>query len=226
MAFFNTLIAQTGDSRQNLIDTPFVQACLRGEVWPESYRAFLQETYHHARHTVPILRACRDALKDRPVWLVAALDEYIDDEQGHGERILNDITASGGDAQSVRHGTPNAATELLVACAYDMIDRHQAIGVFGMLHVLEGTTVALALAATDRIQQGLRWPDQAFTYLRSHGTFDRERIAQFAMLMDEIDKEIDRRTIIDSARMFYRLYGDMLRSLPQVSLRSAHCDPA
>ena len=46
------------------------------------------------------------------------------------------------------------------------------------------------------------------------------------MLMDEIDKEIDRRTIIDSARMFYRLYGDMLRSLPQVSLRSAHCDPA
>ena len=214
MPFFNTLIAQTSDARQELVESPIVQACLRGEVSHESYRAFLQEAYHHVRHTVPLLKACRAALKDGPTWMLDALDEYIDEEQGHDEWILNDIAAAGGDAQAVRDGAPGAATDTMVTYAYDMIATRNPLGFFGMVHVLEGTSVALALAAADRIQQGLQLPDQAFSYLRSHGTLDREHIAHFALLMDEIDNEADQAAIVDAARTFYRLYGNILRGLP------------
>lgn len=230
MAFFTTLIAQTSDSRQDLIDTPVVQACLRGKVSPESYRALLQETYYLMRRTAAILRACRDDLNDRPAWLITALDGYIGDQQAGEDRILNDFIALGGDAHALRLGAPRAPTTILVACACDMVAQHRPMGVFGLVHVLETASVALALAATDRIQQCLQWPDHAFTYLRSFGTADRDRIAQCAMLMDEIVSASDQQVIIESARMFYRLYGDVLRGLPagHPAAAAAHpdCAPA
>ena len=83
-----------------------------------------------------------------------------------------------------------------------------------MVHVLEGTSVSLALLAADAIQQPLGLPDAAFSYLRSHGTLDREHIAHFARLMDRIDDAQDQADIVHAARAFFRLYGDVFRSLP------------
>ena len=88
------------------------------------------------------------------------------------------------------------------------------MGFFGMVHVLEGTSVALALLAADRIQQMLGLPDSAFTYLRSHGVLDQQHTAHFALLMDRVDDPQDQAAIIHAAAMFYRLYGNVFRGLP------------
>ena len=155
----------------------------------------------------------------------AALDEYIEEEAGHDAWILDDIAATGGDAAAVRGGQPGAATEVMVAYAYDTIARGNPLGFLGMVHVLEGTSVALALAAADRIQQGLGLPDSAFTYLRSHGTLDREHTAQFEQLVDAIDERADQDAIVHAARMFYRLYGDVFRGLPLPAAAPAASQP-
>ncbi|MGN6827945.1 TenA family transcriptional regulator [Paucibacter sp. M5-1] len=214
MSFHTQLLAQTADARQALLGTPIIQGCLRGEVSLPSYIAFLTEAYHHVRHTVPLLRACKAALPERNRWLEGPLDEYIEEEQGHDEWILNDIKACGGDAEAVRHGRPGAATELMVAYAYDTIARVNPLGFFGMVLVLEGTSVSLALMAADQIQQPLGLPDAAFSYLRSHGTLDREHIQHFELLMAQIEDPRDQADIIHAARVFFRLYGDVFRSLP------------
>jgi heme oxygenase len=83
-----------------------------------------------------------------------------------------------------------------------------------MVYVLEGTSVALALEAADAIQKPLALPDQAFSYLRSHGQLDQEHTAHFAMLMDRIDEPQDQQAIVQAAREFFQLYGDIFRSLP------------
>jgi hypothetical protein len=83
-----------------------------------------------------------------------------------------------------------------------------------MVHVLEGTSVALALQAADAIQKPLSLPDSAFSYLRSHGTLDQEHTAHFALLMDRIDNTRDQDDIVHAARAFYRLYGEVFRGLP------------
>jgi acyl-CoA synthetase (AMP-forming)/AMP-acid ligase II len=214
MNFYPQLLAQTADARQALLATPIIQGCLRGEVSLPSYLAFLREAYHHVRHTVPLLRACKAALPPRLHWLKGALDEYIEEETGHDEWILADIAACGGDAQAVRAGRAGHATEVMVAYAYDTIARGNLLGFFGMVHVLEGTSVALALMAADAIQKPLDLPDRAFSYLRSHGTLDIEHTALFARLMDRIDDARDQSDIVHAARAFYRLYGDVFRSLP------------
>ena len=212
--FFDRLQLDTAADRSTLIASPIVQGALRGEVSLASYLAFLREAYHHVRHTVPLLAACRDRLPPHLDWIRPALDEYIDEETGHDEWILDDIMAAGGDAQAVRDGRAGTATEVMVAYAYDTIARGNPLGFLGMVHVLEGTSVALALAAADRIQAGLALPDDAFTYLRSHGTLDREHTAQFEMLVNAIDEPKDQDAIVHAAQVFYRLYGDIFRSLP------------
>lgn len=214
MNFFDRLQADTAADRAALIGAPIIQGALRGQVSVASYLAFLHEAYHHVRHTVPLLAACRDRLPPRLDWLRPALDEYIAEEAGHDQWILDDIRAAGGDPQAVKAAGPGAATEVMVAYAYDTIARGNPLGFFGMVHVLEGTSVALALAAADRIQQGLALPDAAFSYLRSHGTLDREHTAHFAQLMNQLDDAGDQAAIVHAARLFYRLYGDVFRGLP------------
>jgi pyrroloquinoline quinone (PQQ) biosynthesis protein C len=214
MPFFERLQAATQEQRQGLVAAPIVQACLRGEVSLPSYLAFLREAYHHVRHTVPLLAACRDRLPARLAWLRTALDEYIDEEQGHDEWILSDIAACGFDPEPVRRGAPGFAAEVMVAYAYDTIARGNPVGFFGMVHVLEGTSVALALTAADRIQQGLGLPAEAFGYLRSHGVLDREHTARFAQLVDRLEDAGDQAAVIHAAKMFYHLYGNVFRDLP------------
>jgi len=102
----------------------------------------------------------------------------------------------------------------MVAYAYDTIARGNPLGFFGMVHVLEGSSVALALNAADAIQKPLGLPDRAFSYLRSHGTLDLQHTAHFALLMDDIHELADQQAIVHAARMFYRLYGAVFRELP------------
>ncbi len=214
MSFHAQLLDQTAVARAGLLGTPIIQGCLRGEVSLPSYLAFLTEAYHHVRHTVPLLRACKAALPAHQAWLREPLDEYIEEEQGHDAWILDDIQACGADANAVRHGAPGHATEVMVAYAYDTIARRNPLGFFGMVHVLEGTSVSLALMAAEQIQKPLQLPDAAFSYLRSHGTLDREHVAHFELLMDRIEDPADQAYIVHAARAFFRLYGDVFRGLP------------
>jgi long-chain acyl-CoA synthetase len=45
-------------------------------------------------------------LPERLAWLRRPVAEYIEEEIGHEEWILNDIAAAGGDAEAVRNSQP------------------------------------------------------------------------------------------------------------------------
>ena len=131
-SFFERLQRETANERASLVTAPIIERALRGEASLSSYRAFLHEAFHHVRHTVPLLRACRARLPERLSWMYPALDEYIAEEQGHDQWILEDVAVCGGDPSIVRNGIPGAATELMVAYAYDTIARGNPVAFFGM----------------------------------------------------------------------------------------------
>jgi heme oxygenase len=165
------------------------------------------------RHTTPLLMLLGGRLPGRLGWMRGAVAEYIKEELGHEEWILNDIAAAGGDAAAVRAGVPDLPAELMVAYAYDVLNRGNPAGFFGMVFVLEGTSVALALMAADRIQQALGLPDAAFTYLRSHGTLDQEHTRYLEGLLEKMTPD-DQQEVLRCARVFFKLYGDIFRALP------------
>ena len=215
MAFFDQLQARTAPARAELFAIPVIRECLAGRVSREQYLAFLAQAYHHVRHTVPLLMACGSRLDDAHGWLRAATDQYIGEETGHEEWILSDIAASGGDPAAVRASAPAPATELMVAYAYDYIVRRNPVGFFGMVHVLEGTSQALATHAAQAMRDGLGLPPEAFTYLSSHGSLDQEHVRFFAGLMDRLEAPTDQDAVVHAANMISRLYGDIFRGLPR-----------
>lgn len=211
--FFSRLQEQTIQERNSLLGVPIIHRALRGEISRDEYLAFLGQAYHHVKHTAPLLMACGSRLGGGHAWLQTAVAEYIDEEVGHEQWILDDIRACGGDAERVAVSTPHHETELMVAYAYHVIDRGNPIGFFGMVQVLEGTSIAVATNAAKAIQTSLRLPDQAFSYLNSHGSLDQEHVKFFEGLMNRVKDAKDQADIIHCARRFYRLYGDVFRSL-------------
>ena len=214
MSFFQQLQQATAGERAVLLDIPFIRAGAAGVLPLDSYVAFLGQAYHHVKHTVPLLMACGAALPARLEWLRTAVAEYIGEELGHQEWILNDIRACGADADAVREGSPLLATELMVAYAYDTIQRRNPVGFFGMVQVLEGTSIQVATRAAEALQQHFGLPGEAFSYLRSHGSLDIGHVEFFEGLMNRIENDRDREAITHCARVMYRLYGDVFRSLP------------
>lgn len=213
MGFYQELRDATEQERNLLLQTPIINKALSGEVTHDEYLAFLQEAYHHVKHTTPLLMAVGSRLPEEKEWLRNAVAEYIEEEVGHQEWILNDIAACGNDKEKSRHSQPSLATELMVAYAYDTIHRGNPVGFFGMVLVLEGTSVTTADPAADGIQKALDLPDTAFSYLRSHGSLDQEHVKFFERLMDKIDDKEEQQLIIHKARVFYQLYGDIFRTI-------------
>lgn len=213
MPFYDQLQQATRQGRDYLMSAPLITATLAGKITLEDYVAFLQQAYHHVKHTVPLLMAVGARLPESREWLREAVAEYIDEERGHQEWILNDIEGCGFDKEKARRSCPNLSTELMVAYAYDMVNRINPLGFFGMVQVLEGTSVQIADLAARKIQVALGLPAKAFSYLRSHGALDQEHIKFFAGLMNRIDDPSEQRLIVHAANRFYQLYGNIFREL-------------
>jgi pyrroloquinoline quinone (PQQ) biosynthesis protein C len=211
--FYEQLIDSTGRTRGEFMQIPVLQRAVQGEVTRDEYLAFLGQAYHHVKHTVPLLMACGARLPETKEWLRRATAEYISEETGHEEWILNDIAACGGDADAVRTSVPLPATELMVAYAYDVIGRRNPVGFFGMVFVLEGTSAQLASQAAHAIGDRLQLPAGAFSYLSSHGALDQEHVQFFEGLMNRLDDPHDKQAVAHCANMFYRLYGGVFQSI-------------
>lgn len=221
MSFHDELVAQTMRERDSLLSVPLIQSALAGRIARADYVAFLTQAYHHVRHTVPLLMACGARLPARLEWLRTAVGEYIDEEMGHHEWVLDDIAACGEDRAAAAMSSPSLATELMVSYAYDTIQRGNPVGFFGMVLVLEGTSVALATRAANTLQTSLDLPRNAFGYLLSHGDLDIEHVGFFKRLMDRLDDLGDQAAVIHAARRFYVLYGDIFRTLRADGMRLA-----
>lgn len=213
MNLYTRLEQETQAERAYLTSSPIIQNVFKGDIQLSDYTAFLSQAYHHVKHTVPLLMATGAALPESKEWLREAVGEYIEEEMGHQEWILNDLQACGVDKESVRHSAPAAATELMVAYAYNCIRRKNPLCFFGMVFVLEGTSIALADNAAGMIKQTLNLPNSAFSYLRSHGSLDQEHIVFFKDLMNKIDNKAEQDLIIHSAKMFFQLYANIFRTL-------------
>ncbi|UZJ43415.1 iron-containing redox enzyme family protein [Marinimicrobium sp. C6131] len=217
MTFFHELQNASEFGRKTLYEAPIFSAIEDGRFDINSYTYFLSQAYHHVKHTAPLMMACGARLPDRLEPVRKALVEYIEEEYGHHEWILNDLKACGVDPDTVRNGQPDLPIRLMVAFLYDLINRGNPVGLFGMVQVLEGTSVAVATPMGEKVQRTLNLPDTAFSYLYSHGSLDQEHFQFFQSLMNGITEREDQRAIVDAANVVYRLYGDMLRDVPLAS---------
>ncbi|WP_454887071.1 AMP-binding protein [Sphingomonas oryzagri] len=212
MPFFNRLVMQTSAARLRLQSVPQLRAGLQGAINLDTYVAYLTQAYHHVRHTVPLMEAARARLGHRPE-LVAALDDYIAEETGHEHWILDDIAACGIDPGKAVADGPSAATAAMVDHAYRTIRKGNPVAFFGMVFVLEGTSIALAQQGADAVRQSLGLPREAFRYLTSHGALDQDHMRFFETLVNGLDDESDRQAIIEMAEAIFDRFAAIFATI-------------
>jgi len=210
--FFTTLEDATVRQRIAFLSVPQVRAGLAGTISRQTYLSYLQQAFHHVSHTVPLMQETRSRVGDRPE-LLAALDEYIEEETGHEEWILNDIAAAGGDAAAARASQPHPATKAMVDHAYARIRGGDPVAFFGMVYVLESVSVALASQGASAVADRLGLPPEAFTYLTSHGALDQSHMRFFANLVNGFSRDEDRQSVLTMAREMFGLFGGMFAAI-------------
>jgi pyrroloquinoline quinone (PQQ) biosynthesis protein C len=192
---------------------PLIQEVLREGASKELYLDFLSQAYHHVKCTAPLLGLAGSRCGSDDQKYQAALFEYLNEERGHEEWILEDIGALGGDPKSVRQSFPRFPCKVMVGHAYYLVDRVSPYALLGMIHVLEGMAVALAANVVHTIRKAIPTAsDAGFKYLMTHSELDVEHTKFFEKLIDEIDSR-HQAVVIEAACDFYRLYGDIFREL-------------
>ena len=63
------------------------------------------------------------------------------------------------------------------------------------------------------MQNALRLPANAFTYLTSHGALDVEHMGHFERLMNRLNHEDDRAAVEQCAKVCFRLYANVLTGI-------------
>lgn len=212
--FFEKLSIETESERAKLYRVPQIIDAMHGEISLESYISYLEQAYHHVKHTVPLLMAAGSRMPQSKEYLREALAEYVQEELGHQEWILNDIKNAGANAEQVRCGEPNEATEMMIAYAYDTITRNNPVGFFGMVFVLEGTSIQLATNVADTLQKSLGLGASCFSYLSSHGSLDIEHMKFFENLVNQINDPVDQQAIIHMAKRMFVLFAKVFESIP------------
>ena len=228
MTFYDTLYEQTAANRQAMYNSNVFKAVAVGQFTPQSYIYFLTQAYHHVKHTVPLLMQCGASLPEDYEWLRQAMAEYIEEEYGHEQWILNDLEAMGENREQVQQSIPDENIELMVSYLYDAIRRKHPVALLGMVFMLESTSTQVATGMATKIRsqlasEGMCSAKNAFSYLLSHGELDLKHIEFFKELVNLVDDPADQETIIRSANMCYRLYTNMLANIP--GLTNAQGDP-
>lgn len=214
MTFFERLTKETEAERNALYSVPLIVDALSGRITRETYIAYLTQAYHHVKHTLPLLMAAGSRMPEEKEWIRRGFAEYVEEEVGHEEWVLNDIKAAGGDSEAARRSPPHFATEVMTAYAWDTVMRRNPVGFFGMIFVLESTSTAQATRAADALIASLNLPKSAFTYLTSHGSLDLKHMKFFEETINKMDDLKDQQDIIHVAKVIYRLFADMFRSIP------------
>ncbi|MCB9987845.1 MAG: iron-containing redox enzyme family protein [Rhodospirillales bacterium] len=214
MSFYDRLVKETESARQELYTVPQLTDGLAGNISRETYIAYLTQAYHHVKHTVPFLMTMGAQMPEAKHWLHKPIVEYLKEEIGHEEWILNDIAAAGGDKDAARASKPNLATEVLVDYNYTYLTRKNPVGFLGMVFMLESTSMQIATHGADAVKKSLELPQSAFTYLFSHGSLDIEHMDFFKTLVNRIDDPDDQAAIIEVAKDTFHLFADVMRSIP------------
>ena len=217
MAFYNELLEKTSESKQYFLSAPIITEVFEGNFSLETYVAFLNQAFHHVKHTCPLLMQAGARMTGQQEWARKAVSEYIDEEFGHEHWILNDIEACGYDRAEFESAKAPFTSDIMVSYLYDYVTRKNPMGIFGMVLVLEGTSSDLAPAVGSIVQEKLQLKDEAMTYLTTHGVLDQDHIQFFENLMNQISNEEDQAAIIEVANSVYQLYGDVYRSISQAA---------
>jgi len=165
------------------------------QIYPELLFRF----YSLARANLSVLQAAVDRLEtltDDPVaaGLLGFLRDFMPEELGHDEWVLEDLEALGISRQAVLARMPPAAVASLMGAQYYWIHHHHPLSVLGYCFVAETRPAPL-----DQVEDLIRrtgLPRTAFRTLLRHAVLDVEHGAAVERFVDSLSLTREQLSIV------------------------------
>ena len=98
MTFYERIVKETESDKNRFFSRAILSTVLEKGISKELYRDYLVQAYNNVRFTCPLFRhAITKMHEPNDTAFIHAFNEYIQEEEGHEEWILNDIQNMCGD---------------------------------------------------------------------------------------------------------------------------------
>lgn len=162
--------------KQFVLEHPFIEGILGGDLTKEVYAAYLRETYHLVRQTPYYLTAAA-ANSTEEEWLRDWFLDLAVDERGHDKLCLHDLKKLGFPPETYLGHLPGPGTWAMVSQNHYVATSLDPAGILGFAAATEGLGASLGPQVAEAMQQ-YPFSKGALSFLKVHSAEDQEHIAR------------------------------------------------
>ena len=209
--FFIELVSRTDEARREFESNSRVLDIVANGLSLERYRLLLLELYHVVWHFNPTCAAAAARITDQHRHVRYFLYDHMNEEKGHEEWVLNDLTVMGVSAETARAYEPTLVMLGLNGYNYWSADRRHPCSVLGMVYALEVVASVYGGQMTTAISDSLMLEgDRGISFISSHATMDAEHMADLRVILNQIEDDDAKNAVIESTTFNFHQFGKVL----------------
>jgi pyrroloquinoline quinone (PQQ) biosynthesis protein C len=159
--------------RGDVVEHPFIDLILRGDLTPSIYAGYLRETYHLVQQTPYFLSAA--ASRSREGWLQDWFLDLALEERHHDRLCVQDLRRLGHDPDTYLGRLPGLGTWTMVAQNHWLVSMKDPAALLGFAAATEGLGASLGPKVAEAMAQ-YPFAAQALTFLKVHALEDQEHV--------------------------------------------------
>ena len=214
MRFFLELVTKTDEARRAFENHPVVLEAVPHGLALERYQHFLLELYHLVWHFNTVSAAATSRLDDRHRQVRYFLYQHMQEEKGHEDWVLNDLSALGVGREAALAHAPSAHTLALTGYNYSAADRKHPCSVLGMLYALEVIASVyggpFAHAQKERL---LLQGELGVSFINSHASLDAEHMRALREIANTLDDAQAQDSVVESALVNFHHFTRILEAV-------------
>lgn len=196
-----------------ILAVPSIQRVLEGQLSKPLYVAYLTNVYHYARHSATVIALAGSRCVGRNDDLAQYLFHHADEELGHEQWALDDLSALGVDSISVLQSQPVPACSAMIGFEYYTAGHANPAGLFGWLYTLEAMGDDLGGRIATAVAAGLGG-SEAVKFLAGHGVADKDHTEDLTRVISTMITTAEDRAAVDQvADVVADLYVRMFQQI-------------
>ncbi|MDI2132418.1 iron-containing redox enzyme family protein [Yinghuangia seranimata] len=205
---YETALADVAPVLKNLVvEHPFIQRIVRGELTEPVYAAYLRETFHLVGETPHFLAAA--AARTEEEWLQDWFLDLAVDERHHDRLCVRDLRNLGYDPDSYLAGLPGLGTWTMVGQNHYLAAMSDTAGILGFAAATEGLGATLGPQVAAALQQ-YPFALKASAFLQVHAMEDQDHIARVKQAFDRLAESPERYALMTATWEYtLRAYGQL-----------------
>lgn len=193
--------------RTEIVEHPFIDLILRGDLTEAIYAAYLRETYHLVQQTPYFLSAA--ASRSCEGWLQDWFLNLAIEERHHDRLCVQDLRRLGYDTDTYLSGLPGLGAWTMVGQNHWVVSMKDSAGLLGFAAATEGLGASQGPKVAEAMVQ-YPFARQALNFLKVHAKEDQEHVELVRKAFDRAAVTPERcELLVATWKYTLRAYGQL-----------------